>query len=104
VNASAFVPGADGRKSVFRTLGLAEVQIWDLGERAVVRGSRRVHARADVTVGDVGDAGIALEPDPPPSRHADLVGWPAEDSARLLAATELAEAAELHLNPSVYPS
>lgn len=102
MNASAFVPGDDGRKSVFRTLGLAERDIWELGEKEVVRAPFRLHARADITVQAVYDAGVGIVADRPPSRHTDLVEWPREESARLLAATQLADSAELHLNPSVY--
>lgn len=104
VSASAFVPGNDGRLSVFRTLGLGEPGIWALGEEEVTRPPFRLHGRADLAIQTAYDAGISLAPDPPPSRHADLADWPADESARLLTATQLADAAELRLNPSVYPS
>lgn len=103
VRASAFVPGDDGRKSVFRTLALAEGAIWALGEEEVVRPPFRLHARADLSVQAIIDAGVGIEADRPPSRHVDLVGWPTDESACLLAATQLADSAQLHLNPSVYP-
>lgn len=103
VMASAFMPGPDGRKSVFRITGLREPEVWLLGESAVVKPPLRLHARADITVQAVLDVKIELVPDPPPSRHADLAGWPAEGSERLLAATQLADSAQLRLNPRVYP-
>jgi len=103
VKASAFVPGPDGRKSVFRILGLTEPSIWKLGEAEVLNPPFRLHARADVTVRSVRDTGITLDADPPPSRHADLVGWPPDESACLLVAAQLADAAELRLNPAVHP-
>jgi len=102
VNTSAFVPGQDGRKSVFRTLGLAEPDVWKLGQEKVVKPPHRLHARADVSVQVVYDAAVGLEADRPPSRHAELINWPDGESARLLAATQLADSAELHLNPSIY--
>lgn len=102
VKASAFVPGPDGSKSVFRILGLSEAGVWELGQRRVVGPGRRLHARADLSVQAVYDAGTTIRADAPPSRHSDLAGWPPDESARLLAATELADSAELLLNPAVY--
>jgi hypothetical protein len=99
-----FIPKADGARSVFRTKGLSEDGIWRLGEKEVIKDlPNRLHARADVTVQVVMSQRLGIDPDQRPSRHANIAGWPAAGSEVLLAATALANAAQLYLNPAVYP-
>jgi hypothetical protein len=88
----AFMPPVDKRLSIFRTYGLVEEEIWALG--ATLRAEALV-ARADTTVLNVKDAGLTVEPDEPPERHACIVGWPPDQSAILEKALRLSQKAVL---------
>jgi hypothetical protein len=97
----AFLPsGSPLQTSVFRTIGLMPEYIWQIGlEIGSVRG-RTLRARADLVARAVLDAGLVLDPDNTPPRHTNIVGWPEEKHEQLMLATELAEAATLHIKPS----
>ncbi len=43
------------------------------------------------------EAGLFIDPDDIPPRHANIIGWPDEDSAIKLAAIELAQKAKLRM-------
>jgi hypothetical protein len=88
------MPPEDKRLSVFRTSGLREYEIWELG------GSLRAKlcwGRADIAAGDVSETGLAVAADDIPPRHANIVGWPDDNSAIKLKALELSERAHLRL-------
>ena len=100
VKSSAFLPPPDLKLSVFRVNGLTEKEIWELGERDVVQKqstSKTLYGRADVKASSVWNVNLRIDPNDIPPRHADLIGWPEEKSARKLIALELAEQAELEL-------
>jgi hypothetical protein len=96
----AFLPsGTPPQASVFRTIGLTSAEIWQIGlEIGSVRG-RTLRARADVFARAVLDTGLVVDPDDTPPRHANIIGWPEEKHEQLMLATELAEAATLHIKP-----
>ena len=100
VKSSAFLPPPDLKLSVFRVNGLTKKEIWELGEREVVQKqstSKTLYGRADVKASKVWDVNLRIDPNDIPPRHADLIGWPEEKSARKLIALELAEQAALEL-------
>lgn len=99
VKYSVFMPPSNRRLSVFRILGLSPNEMWAIGETV---GSQRALplsplARADIKASSVTDAGLEINADDIPPRHANIVGWPEDDSAIKLKAIELAEKAQLHL-------
>jgi hypothetical protein len=100
VKHNAFMPGRDGKTSVFRTKDLNEAATWAIGEVIAQISQRTLHARGDIVAVDVSKANLALVPSEPPPRHADIENWPAEKEAQILKAIELAEAAELVTKPA----
>jgi len=94
VKYAAFIPPQDKRLSVFRISGLAEKEIWDMGNKL------RAHSilgRADIRAADVSETGLQLDPDDIPQRHVNITGWPEESSAIKLKAMVLAEKARFKL-------
>lgn len=89
-----------GQTSVFHTTGLSEFLVWTLGEKhvAAVR-KRTLLARADIFVSQVIENELAIDYDNDPLRHANIVGWPADDEydRQLAIAMELAAVAKLHI-------
>ncbi len=90
----------DREVSVFRTLGLGEAQIADLGEReaAAPRG-KRLRGWAIVLASDAVELGLEVTPSEPPPRHACIVGWPERQEDVLALRQELARRADSVLLP-----
>jgi hypothetical protein len=95
VKHSAFIPPKDKRLSIFRISSLSESEIWSIG--GTLR-AQSLLGRADIKALSIWETGLSIDPDDTPPRHANIVGWPNEDSAIMLKAIELAEKAQLHLN------
>lgn len=97
----AFEPsGKDRTTSVFRTVGLRDPQIWEIGSAFVAKPrGRNIHARADVSVRSVQALALVITPLEPPPRHALIGGWPAEKSATMSIAQQLAAKSTLVLSP-----
>ena len=98
VKASAFMPAQDLTLSVFQIKGLAEREIWTTGKKHVSepRG-RTLYGRADILVGNVREAGLRIDPDDKPPRHANIVDWPEDKPRQKLLALDLASKAALVL-------
>ncbi len=99
VKHNAFMPGTDGRTSVFQTKGLDEPATWAIGEEVGAKRSQTLRARGDIAAADVSKARLTVAPCEPPPRHANIEGWPAEKSAQKLIAIDLADAARLVVKP-----
>lgn len=97
VKSGAFHPDAHNTTSIFRTLRLQEAAIWQLGDEHAANGRPAPQARADLTVRQVRDVGLDVEPDDPPPRHAVIVDWPKPKDEWKLVSLELAAAATLVL-------
>ena len=95
VKPKALMPNPQLRTSMFRIRGLQEEETWALGHGAAQ--GRTLYGSANVEVRVVEEAGLRLEPDPEPSRHADIVGWPSDKDSQQSLALELAEGARLVL-------
>ncbi len=92
----AFLPPADLKLSVFRIENLSAEEIWKIGGRVESGRTEHLHARADLPGGAALQAGLRAISDEPPRRHANIVGWSAEDKdSRKIAAMELASLAAL---------
>jgi hypothetical protein len=99
VRPRAFHPAArDHQTSVFRVQELTERQIWSLGDRYVASPSGKdLRARAELSVAQIREIGLQVEPAEPPPRHANIVGWPIEKDEWMSRAQELAAVAILRL-------
>jgi hypothetical protein len=98
VKPGAFLP-RDGATSVFNVAGLSSVEeIWEIATEFVGRrGNRNLHGHAEIDSGAVLEAGLSLEVDNDPPRHANIVDWPEEKAERKARALKLASAAILWL-------
>ncbi len=93
--------------SVARTAGLSENEVWDHADTYVAVESRAVLARGDLLAERivsvvVDDSQLALIPDEPPPRHANIIGWPSPEQkeTRRMLALELAARATLTIRPA----
>lgn len=94
-----FDPGSNGI-SVSRVSGLSDAEVWAIGDGD---GSPRGPAIAsgDIEAGKIFDLQLQVAPDPPPPRHALIVGWDMTDKDRCRSvAQELAAVAALRLRGS----
>jgi hypothetical protein len=101
VKYQAFWP-RNGETSVFRISRLSDADVWFMGDEYVAKPKgRRLKARADISAG-LGVTSthltVVAETSTHP-RHANIVGWPHDESAIQMAAVELANHATLHLAP-----
>ncbi len=92
VRYAAFLPNPkNGETSVFRISGISDEEVWDIGNREVVKDPNRpILGRADISASVVVAKGLEVSPSVPPERHANIVGWPTEKSKQKLIAIELA--------------
>jgi len=97
VKYSVFIPPSNRRLSVFRSTDLSENEVWEIGNAIGIERKLTLLARADIRVASVTKTGLEIDVDDIPPRHANIVGWPDEDSEIKLKAMELAENAQLHL-------
>jgi hypothetical protein len=100
VRAKAFEPPANLRLSVFRIDGLTIEDVWRLGQTNVMDRMpqpRTLYGIANIKVGPTQDLNLTVYADNDPPRHASVVGWPDDKSARKLIAMELAANAKLVL-------
>ncbi len=79
-------------------IGLNEQNIWVLGDKHVaIPQGRPVLARAEPNVSEIYAAGLVLDADNEPFRHANIAGWPDGKSEWKLLAQELAANARLRI-------
>jgi hypothetical protein len=97
VHYTAFMPPPDRRLSVFRTSGLSEAAIWNIGDDVRRKRDKQLLGRADIESLSVYEVGLSIDPNDIPLRHANIIRWPDDDSAIKLAAVELAQKAKLIL-------
>lgn len=94
---------AERELSIARIADLTAQEIWQLGDAlAGTPSGRLVFGRADFSLTSVRAArinGVSLDavPDPPPPRHALIVGWPEDGNARRALAMLLAAGANQHV-------
>lgn len=92
---NALMPARDGKTSVFRVSGLTDSEIWNIGHDHVVpKRGKPLLGRAEIMAQHVFDSNLGVEADEPPPRHANITGWPEEQSECILLAQELAARAE----------
>ena len=91
VKYAAFIPNRNGETSVFRTSGITNDEIWNIGDREVsIKRNKPILGRADIRTINVMSKDLEVVPSEPPVRHANTIGWPDEWSKQKLIAIELA--------------
>ena len=97
----AFLPNRDGDTSVFRISGLPENEKWALGTVNVADPQgKQLRASIEIEANHILNSILDIDPNDNPPRHANIHKWPAEKSARLLIANELAGKSKLNLFPT----
>jgi len=100
VRFGAFMP-YKGETSVFRIASLANKDIWNIGDKFVAKPrGRSIKSRADITVKAIQsvkdkELKVVSETSTHPL-HANIVGWPADESAQQMLAVELANESTLY--------
>lgn len=100
VKPSAFMPAPNLQLSVFRIEGLDQKAIWELGEKEVVSRIipiKTLYGMAKLLALSAKSAGLRIDPDDTPPRHANIIGWPKEKDEQKIIAIELATQASLVL-------
>ena len=84
VKPKLFEPNRALQLSVFRIGGLPCKEICDLGVKVAEQHptSRRLHGWGEFSESAVNDAGLRVEHDEVPPRHANIVDWPVDVSER----------------------
>jgi hypothetical protein len=91
------MPNRNGETSVFRTSGITDGEIWNIGDREVsIKRNKPILGRADIRTNSVISKDLKVVPREPPARHANIIGWPDERSKQRLVAIELAAESLLH--------
>ncbi len=101
VKPDAFIPHPRTELSVFCTEGLSEPEIWTAGEQVVSSraDNATLYGRADLKALDIRRNKLQVVRDDIPPRHANIIGWPADDRAsQRMIAVELAASSSLALN------
>ena len=93
VKQTAFIPGNEGRLSVFRIDGLMLGDIEALGKQHI----SKFYGWAQLKTADVEKTSLKIDFNNQPERHADLVNWPPDKEERKSIALELATASTLVL-------
>jgi len=76
--------------SVFRILDLQGVAIWDIGVKHVNSDTRNIYGRFDFIAEYVYAFKLRFDPNNKPERHANIINWPEERSAKISVAQQLA--------------
>lgn len=96
VNARAVLAYKYVELSVSRHRDLAEGELWKLGEDVAKQRSEKevrkipLLGRADFFARTARQQNLDVRPDEPPRNHANVIGWPAEKSAQMSRAQEIA--------------
>jgi hypothetical protein len=88
----AFKP-KNNETSVYRTSGLSENDIWNIGRDVEFLTGRSLEGRADIRTSSVLDVNLSVI-ETPPSAHANIVGWPDDYIEIVHLAQKLAEASQ----------
>jgi hypothetical protein len=105
----AFLPPADLKMSASGIDGLADIQIWHIGDEAGRSRGKPSCARADFNasvIRDIAVEGIRLriEPDPAPHdpMHVNVCGWPVDKDVRLSIAQDFCAKSLLRIRPEPF--
>ena len=96
VKAEAVLPFKWVELSVSRHRDLTESELWELGQEVARKRSETERrevplvGRADFLARTARQQNLDVKPDEPPRNHANVIGWPAEKSAQMSRAQEIA--------------
>ena len=91
VHFRAFLPSSKLKLSVFRVQGFSEEQVWAIAAEKVEPTRGLVVGRGNLSVSQIVDKKLRVEPDAiPTSKHADIVEWPEDKTLRSTIAMQLA--------------
>lgn len=94
----AYMPDRKGEKSVYRTSGLMDSEIAEIGTRYVEPGRSRLKGYSNQVAEVIFAQGLTVESDTRPHpRHANIKGWLTNDAANRIRAQKIAETASLKL-------
>jgi len=81
VRHTAFLPPKNRKLSVYRTSGMEEAEIWDIGRNKVAEVLKKtLYGRGDLQASDVTTTALRIEPDVQiHPKHANIEGWPDDD-------------------------
>lgn len=97
VKYAAFLPDKNGETSVFRTSGITNNDIWEIGDCEVsIKRGKPILGRTDIGTNNVISKDLEVVPREPPLRHANIIGWPDERSKQKIIAIELASESFFH--------
>lgn len=93
------MPANNGETSVYRTSGIGEKEILDIGKTYVADPQgKTVHARGDTVAKHITEIGLRIAAKRTPHvRHANIIGWPTAKDEQKMLAIELASKASLQL-------
>ena len=104
VKPKLFEPNRALELSVFRVDGLGRIEIQEIGIDVVtaIPNAQRLHGWGEINESAVLDAGLRVDYDDDPPRHANVLDWPDEASERKLIQLILASRAHaIRLNPPI---
>ena len=107
IKAPAFLPFRHVELSVTRHQGLAENELWALGQDVANARAMPLVGRGDISARTARAVSLEVEPSEGPGKgarnHANIVGWPSEKAAQLVKALVLAAAADFVRAPNSTP-
>jgi hypothetical protein len=102
----AFLPPPNLKMSASGIDGLADGQIWQIGDEAGKSRNKPAFARADFKADAVRDVAVhsvqlTIEPDPQPHdpMHVNVCGWPPDKDLRISIAQDLCAKSMLQIRP-----
>lgn len=109
VKPNAFVPHPYDDLSVNRHVQSTDAEIWLLCRNVALKQQKTLYGRATVLASDFQSKKLTIQPDPiradedsefPNPNHAIVVGWPAEKSAQIAIAQDIADSCRFSEPPS----
>ncbi|MEK7826618.1 MAG: hypothetical protein AAB299_02595, partial [Thermodesulfobacteriota bacterium] len=76
VRPDAFIPLPWPDLSVTRHLGLAEAELWRIGQNVAHQRTLPLYGRADIRARSIRRQQLDIAPTPEPRNHANITGWP----------------------------
>ncbi|HEX7723196.1 MAG TPA: hypothetical protein VF397_13615 [Pyrinomonadaceae bacterium] len=90
---NAFIPHPWPNLSVTRHIGLAEAELWKIGQEVANTRPATLYGRADVTVDAITSQSLNIVPTATPRNHANVTGWPPDKPSQKIIAQEIAAVA-----------
>lgn len=99
VKQNAFIPYPRPNLSVTRHLGLAQNELWEIGQEMAESRPAKLYGRADVLARTVTTQFLNVVPTATPRNHANITGWPPDKPSQKIIAQEIAATAQFVSTP-----